>query len=872
MKFRKNFIGQDGFLWWIGVVEDRNDPEKLGRCRVRIFGIHTDDITAIPTEDLPWAIPVYAVNNNDAFSAPKEGEYVVGFFLDGSFNQSPAILGVLPGYNRQTPPEGRGFGDLRDANKIRNAPRKPSGLDYPEARVGHPTAISGNIINDGLGVSKLAADNIMLHLPLSLTSRPSLTDENQNVVGYNHKFTQRELNQGFITLRNNETVSINGINGANTTVTKSQAKALLDIDIAETIERAKASIGETTWDTLTVPQKAGLVLNAYHLGPKTDFEKSGVRSAVTSGDVIRAAQLLSAEMLKSSTGQYLRSEDTIAHIAASLFKSIPRTALTSARANTSLNTTPLIVSGAGVGVQVHESNLSDDRDAKSVKYPAPEEIGKPSLSDIVTNVDKTLIQKFRERTPVSAIGANNESWTEPSPAYSAEYPFNHARETESGHVFELDDTPGNERVHIAHRSGSFIEWYPSGTKVEKVVKNNYKLVMSDDHIYVAGKVNIVLESNANIRVVGDCFLQVENNVDAKISGNLNMSVGDAFNVKANSMNFDIAQTSTILANTQYLTVANDLNIRSNSSTKIKGSSVEIDGTLNAGATNFGNTAFNLATTTIGGTLNVVVGGSGGVSANSGESVNLSNPSKKGSPTAAQKFLEADKTVKLDDVFKEENNTLLQNYLANPYNFPSSYRNVKKYIAPPPKSGSDLIFKNVVGESLILINETADIKKWLDKQLYLADYGYWRETGFELTGTIQPSNPNIIDLWRNLGFTREFWTLSDQTNWAIAFVNFGLKQNGYRYVQTPNPKDIEIRFEDYRFSRVKPEDAQAGDIVLWANDHVNFVYDRLYGVTRYVGAAQSPDIKFDIGDGRVGDVSITTDGGCPIVTIVRPSKT
>ena len=95
MKLRKNFIGQDGFQWWVGVVEDRNDPERVGRCRVRIFGIHTDDLSSIPTEDLPWAIPVYSVNNNDTFSAPREGEYVVGFFLDGSFCQAPAILGVL---------------------------------------------------------------------------------------------------------------------------------------------------------------------------------------------------------------------------------------------------------------------------------------------------------------------------------------------------------------------------------------------------------------------------------------------------------------------------------------------------------------------------------------------------------------------------------------------------------------------------------------------------------------------------------------------------------------------------------------------------------------------------------------------------------
>ena len=49
------FQGQDGFVWFTGVVEDRNDPTKLGRVRVRCVGYHTDDKTKIPTEDLPWA-------------------------------------------------------------------------------------------------------------------------------------------------------------------------------------------------------------------------------------------------------------------------------------------------------------------------------------------------------------------------------------------------------------------------------------------------------------------------------------------------------------------------------------------------------------------------------------------------------------------------------------------------------------------------------------------------------------------------------------------------------------------------------------------------------------------------------------------------
>ena len=39
------------FTWWTGVVEDRVDPLKLGRCRVRILGYHSDkkDNDHIPT-------------------------------------------------------------------------------------------------------------------------------------------------------------------------------------------------------------------------------------------------------------------------------------------------------------------------------------------------------------------------------------------------------------------------------------------------------------------------------------------------------------------------------------------------------------------------------------------------------------------------------------------------------------------------------------------------------------------------------------------------------------------------------------------------------------------------------------------------------
>ena len=43
------FMGRDGFHWFVGVVEDRNDPQKAGRVRVRCVGYHSDSLDEIPT-------------------------------------------------------------------------------------------------------------------------------------------------------------------------------------------------------------------------------------------------------------------------------------------------------------------------------------------------------------------------------------------------------------------------------------------------------------------------------------------------------------------------------------------------------------------------------------------------------------------------------------------------------------------------------------------------------------------------------------------------------------------------------------------------------------------------------------------------------
>lgn len=94
-----NNVGQ--FYWWFGVVEDRDDPLRMGRCRVRIMGYHIDSKEILPTEDLPWAFPIMPANNpsisgtGTSSNGVVTGTWVVGFFADGSDGQHPMFFGTV---------------------------------------------------------------------------------------------------------------------------------------------------------------------------------------------------------------------------------------------------------------------------------------------------------------------------------------------------------------------------------------------------------------------------------------------------------------------------------------------------------------------------------------------------------------------------------------------------------------------------------------------------------------------------------------------------------------------------------------------------------------------------------------------------------
>ena len=116
-----------------GVVEDNKDPEKRGRCRIRIWGLHTElkekkEDEGIPVNELPWAEPVMpiagGISGFGIFATPLQGSHVMCFFENGNLFQL-RYFGVLPGFPRIKPDISKGFCD-------------PDGQFPTVARLGEP--------------------------------------------------------------------------------------------------------------------------------------------------------------------------------------------------------------------------------------------------------------------------------------------------------------------------------------------------------------------------------------------------------------------------------------------------------------------------------------------------------------------------------------------------------------------------------------------------------------------------------------------------------------------------------------------------------------------------------------------------------------
>ena len=104
---------------------------------------------------------------------------------------------------------------------------------------------------------------------------------------------------------------------------------------------------------------------------------------------------------------------------------------------------------------------------------------------------------------LTSSSASNELFSVPSSSYGASYPNNKVIQTKSGHVVELDDSSGAERIRIYHKSGTYNETGPDGTNVDSSVGDKY-----------------IVAPNVNIHCDTDCNLFGGANVNVTAGGNV----------------------------------------------------------------------------------------------------------------------------------------------------------------------------------------------------------------------------------------------------------------------------------------------------------------------------------------------------------------
>ena len=120
-------------------------------------------------------------------------------------------------------------------------------------------------------------------------------------------------------------------------------------------------------------------------------------------------------------------------------------------------------------------------------------------------------------------------WTEPESAantdYQPVYPYNNVTQTRSGHMFELDDTKGRERVRLQHRANTFIEMHPDGSEVHKIFGDGYSITLGDHIISIgvddgnlAKKLQITVYGDVNMQIMGDKIENIEGDVTQHIKG------------------------------------------------------------------------------------------------------------------------------------------------------------------------------------------------------------------------------------------------------------------------------------------------------------------------------------------------------------------
>ncbi len=194
---------------------------------------------------------------------------------------------------------------------------------------------------------------------------------------------------------------------------------------------------------------------------------------------------------------------------------------------------PIILGTLG-GIS-NETESSQGFADPSGQYPRDDFLDEPDTNRLARNekIEETIVQEKRDNEDKQVKKSLNDgTWDEKTTPYAASYPFNHVRETESGHIEEWDDTAGAERFHRYHPSGTFVEDHPDGDQVRKIQKDKYEIVLGDEHIHIMGNVTVTVDGDCNMLVKGNTRLETEGDRDEYVHGDYQLLVGGTMKMRA----------------------------------------------------------------------------------------------------------------------------------------------------------------------------------------------------------------------------------------------------------------------------------------------------------------------------------------------------
>lgn len=571
---------------YFGVCESRDDPMRLGRCKVRVFGLHSENKNDIKTDDLPWAYPIAPITSASMSGigytpvGPVEGTWVAIMFLD-SDQQQPVMIGTVGGI-----PQSRGNIFVKD-DEVKQMDietgKTTSELGSDNSTATNVTDGSGQSITTGSG-GKLVTENYdskpkeatrtvesiktakledMLPMADQIKLRDALKqrESSGDYKAVNPKtFYVGAYQMGWMMLTDIRYVSGAGSNSQlkedKYWLGKNGIKSLTDWFNSSAVQ--DSAFLEELKKNFTYLKQGGVI------NEQTNRETlAGLLAAAHLVGWAGARALTNGTIKKDSSNVTSKEYYDIGFksVAGKLPETLPST--TSQEIGTSSpNNGDTKTEQQAIAEAVVETTIGF-KDPNS-RYPIPGLIKEPDTNRLARNqgiaqtvvaekkstrkrfIDIANSQPLNTRVELKSnkpdktrVNTAPEKWDQPIPPYSARYPYNHVYQSESGHILEFDDTPDNERVHLYHRAGTFIEIDSNGTEVHKIIGDGYQIFARDNNVVISGNCNITVEGSANLyvknnaelQVDGDTHLVCKNDVEAEVHGHMHLDIREELKIE-----------------------------------------------------------------------------------------------------------------------------------------------------------------------------------------------------------------------------------------------------------------------------------------------------------------------------------------------------